>query len=82
MPRADGSKDLFCGNGAAGVRLHGIADSDDFVAQPLLDRGIAFLQCAQSGSHHFTAGGVGAACNKAIDVISLLGGQAESSFLR
>ena len=82
MPRANGSKHLLRGNGAAWVRLHGIGDADDFLAQPLLDCGVTLLQCAQSGSHYLAAGCVAAGGNKTIDVTGLLGGQAESSLFR
>ncbi len=60
MPRADGSKHLLSGSGAAGVRLHGIADADDFLAQPLPDHGIPLLQCPQTGSYRLAGGSVAA----------------------
>ena len=71
MPGANGGKHLLCGNGTGGVRLHGIADADDFLAQPLLNRGVTLLPGPQSGSHNLAGGGVASGCNKAIDVTSL-----------
>ena len=43
MPGANGGKDLLCGNGAAGIRLQGIAGANNFLAQPLLDCRVTLL---------------------------------------
>jgi len=82
MPGPNGGKHLLSGNGAAGIRLHGIADANNFLTQPLLDCRVTLLQCPQSGPHNFAAGSIAAGCNKGVDVTSLLGGQAESSLFR
>jgi hypothetical protein len=82
MPGANGGKNLLSGDGAAGVRLHGVADFNNFLTQPLLDCCVTLLQCSQPGAHNFAAGSIAAGCNKSVDVTSLLGGQAESSLFR
>ena len=82
MPGANGGKRLLSGNCATGVRLHGIADGDNFFAQPLLDCGVTFLQCTQAGTHNPAAGSISAGGDKCIDVTGLLGGQAEGSLFR
>src|SRR5438045_2964252 len=82
MPGANGGKYLRSGNGAARVRLHGIEEANNFLAQPLLDCSVTRLKRAQSGSHDLAAGSIAAGGNKIIDVDRLLGGQAEGSFFR
>ena len=82
MPGANGSKHLLSGNGATGVRLHSIADTDNFLPEPLLDCGVTLLQRTQSGAHYLAARSISTRSNKCIDVTGLLGGQAESSLLR
>jgi hypothetical protein len=78
MPGANGDKYLIGGNGAAGVIPQGAANLDNFLAKPLLDRGVTLLQGPQTGSHNFASGSIGAGLNKGIDVSGLFGGQAES----
>jgi hypothetical protein len=55
MPGANGGKHLFSGNGATGIRLHGIAHSDNFLPEPLLYDSIAFLQCAKPSTDNFAS---------------------------
>jgi hypothetical protein len=72
MPCAKGGKHLLSGNSAAGIRLHGIADANNLLTQPLLDHRVTLLQCPQSGAHDLARGSVAAGCNKGVDVASLL----------
>jgi hypothetical protein len=60
MPGANGGKNLLSGNGAAGIRLHGIADANNFLTQPSPDCCVTFLQCPQPGSHNFARRSVSA----------------------
>lgn len=55
MPGANCGKHLLSGNGSTRVRLHRIVDSNNFLPEPLIYRGITFLQCTQSGTDNFAS---------------------------
>ncbi len=82
MPGTNSGKYLLPGNGAGRVRLHRIADANNFLTEPLLDCGITLLQCPQSGAHRFAARSIAPGSNTCIDITSLLSRQAETSLFR
>ena len=63
MTGANGGKNLLPGNGATGVQLHRVIDSDDFLPEPFFNRGVTFLQRTEPGPDDFTARRIGAGGN-------------------